>query len=206
MFNILTDELPKTVNVGGQEYDVRWWFRTMIRIETVLHDVELEMSERRAIALALFYPEIPEDVEEAERQMLDFYASDKPRNEKQQTDVKRHANDPPTYSFDYDDEYIYAAFRQQYGINLNTVEALHWFEFRAMLIALDNCVFNTIKGYRATDLSKIKDAATRKHYKELKDYWKIPVPQEMEDADELGDILMHGGDLEAYKRRRREHG
>lgn len=202
MFNILTDDLPKSVMIDGREYAIRWWFRAIIKIEAVLQDPEIDMKERRALALNLFYPEIPSNIIEAERQMFAFYTSDKPRNRKQQAEMKRHEGRPPVYSYDFDDDYIYAAFRQQYGINLNIVEGLHWFEFRAMLVALDDCVFTTIKGYRGTELSKIKDEQMRRHYAELKELWELPGLQcDQAAVNEMEELLMNGGDLTEYRRR-----
>lgn len=206
MFNILIDELPKSVTIDGREYEIRWWFRAMIKINAVLQDRQYEFSERMAMALNLFYPAVPSDIITAQKELLTFLAGDKPRNRKQEAEAKRRQDEPPVFSFDYDDELIYAAFRQQYNINLNTVEGLHWYEFRAMLHALNECVFSTVKGYRGTELEKIKDSHTRQHYAELKAYWELPKPEAQQSVeDELEAVLMGGGDI-AELRRRWENG
>lgn len=54
------------------------------------------------------------------------------------------------YNYEYDSGYIYAAFLYQYGFDLQDIEYLHWWKFRAMLEALkeDNEIVK-IMGYMA---------------------------------------------------------
>ncbi|WP_165442998.1 Gp15 family bacteriophage protein [Senegalia massiliensis] len=35
------------------------------------------------------------------------------------------------YSFEHDDEYIYSAFLDQYGIDLKDIKHLHWWKFKS---------------------------------------------------------------------------
>ena len=139
------------------------------------------------------------NVREAIEQLRRFMAHDKPQNRAQQQAEKRYQDAPAVFSYEHDDEYIFAAFMQLYGINLAREQDMHWYEFRALLSGLDECPFTRIKGWRGTDLSKIEDAKTRARYGELKELWALPISaHEQREMDEIEQILRDGGDLSAY--------
>ena len=54
------------------------------------------------------------------------------------------------YDFDVDDIYIYAAFIQQYGIDL-TKTNMHWFKFNALFSAIRDCTFSDLQEIRMRD-------------------------------------------------------
>ena len=63
---------------------------------------------------------------------------------------------------------------------------MHWWKFKAMFNGLksDNKIVE-IMGYRAIDLSKIKDKEEKKRYKELKRIYALPDmrSQEQKESD-----------------------
>lgn len=67
------------------------------------------------------------------------------------------------YDFDFDASYIYAAFRQTYGIDLVKEQGqLHWLSFVALFDALpDDTAFVRIRHIRSTRLGDIKDKKQR---------------------------------------------
>ena len=79
------------------------------------------------------------------------------------------------YSYEFDDELIFSAFKDQYGINLQRIPFLHWWEFKAMFNGLkeDNLIVK-VMGYRAMDISKIKDKDRKARYKKLKRLYALP--------------------------------
>lgn len=87
------------------------------------------------------------------------------------------------YSYEYDDEYIFSAFWQEYRIDL-TRDRVHWWKFKALLKSLkDDVQFEKIKSYRAY---KGED----KNLKELREYYKLPLPKSEQDRlDALYDTL-----------------
>ena len=87
------------------------------------------------------------------------------------------------YSYNYDDEYIYGAFYEQYGIDLS-YDIVHWWKFKALLKSLkDDTEFVKIKGYRAY-------TGEDKNMLELKKYWELPLPvEEQERLDKLYETL-----------------
>ena len=88
------------------------------------------------------------------------------------------------YSYEFDDNYIYGAFMQQYNIDLQDIEYLHWWKFKAMFDCLqDDTKIVEIMGYRAMDLRKIKDKKEREHYKKLKNVYKLPDMRSEEEKE-----------------------
>ena len=64
---------------------------------------------------------------------------------------------------------------QQYGIDLQDIEYLHWWKFKALFNGLaENTQFVKIMGYRAMDISKIKDKKEKKRYRELQRLYALP--------------------------------
>ena len=192
--NILTDQLPETVLVAGQEHKINTDFRVSIRFEEMIQDKNITEEQRffmeellnipefdgdekkaRLLAkynsgLALYYQEIPEDLDGAISQMLWFYQCGKTEEQKQSGKGKKQEQ---IYSFTHDADYIYAAFMEQYGIDLNAVE-LHWWKFSAMFSGLkENCLISKVMGYRAADTAGM-DKEQKKFYKKMKEIYKLP--------------------------------
>ena len=197
MASLLTDVLAKAVEVDGYEYPVRWQFQYGIVIERALHDEALSQDERWWVALSTFYAaQIPENIEAAIARMCAFLVREKPLNRAQKRVAAKQRDTAALFCYQHDDEYIFAAFMQQYGINLAREVDLHWHEFQALLHALDDCPFARVKGWRGADLSKIKGAEARRQAGELKALWALPEPQGQEElVDALEEALMGDGDL-----------
>ena len=62
----------------------------------------------------------------------------------------------------------------QYNIDLQDIEQLHWWKFKALLEGLkeDNKLSKIIE-YRSVDLSKIKDKEQRKFYKDMQKQYSL---------------------------------
>lgn len=171
--NLLIDLLPETVEIGGKEYSINSGFRTVILFELLIEDHELTNAEKVKQTLELFYEEVPEDIDAAIEQIQIFYACGKPPRKKSQSGSKEIR--PAIYSFEYDDGLIFAAFYDQYGIDLNEIEDLHWWKFKAMFDALkSDCEFSKVMSYRATDLKTIKSKSERNRIAKLQAMYALP--------------------------------
>ena len=74
---------------------------------------------------------------------------------------------------------------EQYKIDLNSIEYLHWWKFKALFMSLnENILFSKIMGYRAINLSQLKDKTMRKQYKKLKDLYRLPDMRSEEEKEE----------------------
>ena len=195
--NLLIDLLPTTVDIEGIEYEINSDFRTSILFELLMQDIEIEDEEKTIQALQLYYKKCPKNIDEAINKMLWFYSCGKENTLK--ADNKTGSSSEKIYDFDYDDEYIYSAFLDQYGIDLNEIEYLHWWKFKAMFKALkeDNEIVK-IMGYRSIDLSKVEDKKQKEFYKKMKKTYEIPIAiskDEKEKIDKINEILRNGGDI-----------
>ena len=195
--NILLDKLPTSIKVGGKEYPIHSDFRTAIRFENIMIDSDINDEEKGQIILDLFFDDWSfvndENSNEVIEKILDFYTCKRDVDIELEeyrkeiladigTNIEDEQNDCDTnddkveriYDFRYDDFYIYAAFLQQYGIDLQDVEYLHWWKFRALLNGLEEGKFCKIIEYRSVKLEDIKDKEQREFYSEMKKIYALP--------------------------------
>lgn len=194
--NILIDILPNEVDIEGENYKINSDFRTSILFELLMQDNSMSEEDKIIHALELYYPVLSKNINEAIEKMLWFYRCGKDIVSAKGTGRGKSTQ---VYSYEYDDDYIYSAFLDQYGVDLQDIEYLHWWKFKAMFKSLkeDNEIVK-IMGYRAMDISKIKDKEQKDYYKKMKDIYKIPSninKDEEEKLDEINEILLHGGDI-----------
>lgn len=195
--NILIDIVPTVVCIDGIEYEINSDFRTSILFELMMQDTELTDKDKIINALELYYPIIPDNSEKAIKAIMWFYRGGKDIVES--NGKSKGKSITQIYSYKYDDDYIYSAFLDQYGVDLQDIDYLHWWKFKAMFKALkeDNMIVK-IMGYRSVDLSKIKDKEQRNHYKTMKDLYKIPAIMSRNEKEKINDIekaLLNGGDI-----------
>ena len=183
MTNILIDKLP----VEYEGLKINTDFRSFILFELLMQDNSISKDDKVAIALNLFYDTETikniDDIKKATSGILWFYTMGKSENEK--TSNKSNDNKKQIYSYEYDAEYIYSAFLDQYGIDLNDIKYLHWFKFKSMFNSLksDNKICE-IMGYRAINVNKIKDKEEQKRYKKLQKEWALPDNRSIEEKEQ----------------------
>ena len=178
--NLLVDKLP--TDYEGLKINTN--FRSFILFELLMQDKGIGKEDKIALALNLFYEEMPKDIFKAIDGILWFYSRGKYKKDKKEEDLPIEKKKKKIYSFEHDDEYIYTAFLDQYGIDLNEIEYLHWFKFKAMFSGLkSNNKICEIMGYRAIDLSKIKDKDEKKKYKKLQIEWALPDDRTEEEKE-----------------------
>lgn len=183
--NLLLDKLSTILQqrIGNVEFNTD--FRTGILFEMLMQDKNLKKEVKVIQAIKLFYPK-PEqitDLEKAVENIIWFYTCGKSDFDKPPKDTKKKNNqkvvkqqrEDKIYDYEYDDGYIYSAFIQQYNIDLQKIDYLHWWEFKSMFNSLNkDTKIVEIMGYRAIDLSKIKDKEEKARYKKLKKIYKLP--------------------------------
>ncbi|WP_291651356.1 bacteriophage Gp15 family protein [Clostridium sp.] len=193
--NILIDLLPTIVNINNVEYEINSDFRTSILFELLMQDNSIGEEDKIIMALGLYYQVIPENINEAIEQMLWFYRCGKDITKSKGNGKGKSVTQ--IYSFEHDDDYIYAAFMDQYNIDLQDIEYLHWWKFKAMFNSLkEDIKIVKIMEYRSMDLSKIKDKEEKAYYKKMQELYKLPISKdEKEKLDEITVALLNGGDL-----------
>lgn len=184
--NILLDELPK---ITPNNYKINTSYKQGIKFELLMQDNELEKKEKVMLALSLFYKKkdleqikTPEELQKRINDILWFYKCNKTEQINKGVNVRKEKQ---IYSYEFDADKIYSAFIQQYNVDLQKTD-LHWWQFRSMFESLtDKTQIVEIMGYRAIDLSKIKDKEEKKRYKELKKIYALPDmrTQEQKESD-----------------------
>lgn len=191
---MLIDLLPTTVEVDGVEYDISSNFRDSILFELLMQDNNISERDKLLLGLQYYYRDnIPENIKEAVEKMLWFYKCGK--EEVESKGVGSEEDVSQVYSYEHDDDYIYAAFLDQYGIDLQDVEDLHWWKFKAMFKSLkeDNKI-SKIMGYRAMKIDKDMSANEKKFYREMKQIYSLPdlrtaEEKELDFHDALSSLL-----------------
>ncbi len=176
--NLLIDKLP--TDYEGLKINTN--FRSFILFELLMQDNEISQKDKILLTLSYFFDERPKDVKKAIEGVLWFYrCGEKEKHSKSGGNGKQKQ----IYSFEHDAKYIYSAFLDQYGIDLNEIDYLHWFKFRALFEGLksDNKICE-IMGYRAIDLNKIKDKEEKKKYRKLQREFALPDNRSKEEKEQ----------------------
>ena len=173
--NLLVDNIDDIVK-SRIKIKINTDFRIGILFELLMQDNSLSNKAKLKQAIDLYYFNTSEiqDIETAINDIIWFYGYGK-KEEKTSQKNKEEKEIKQIYSYEFDDELIYSAFKDQYNIDLQDIEYLHWWKFKALFNGLkkDNLIVE-IMGYRAIDLSKIKDKEERKYYKALKKQYALP--------------------------------
>ena len=171
--NLLIDPLPDTVKIGGDTVHICSDFRTSIRFELLMQNEKLTQKEKVLLALKMYFGDIPMNIEEGIDRILWFYRCGKGVIElnKLGEGIGGHV---PAYSIDQDEKYIYAAFLTQYGIDLTTVQDLHWWTFRALFESLQsNHKFVEIMNYRMIKIHAGMSQEQKRFYTRMKEKYGI---------------------------------
>lgn len=186
---MFANKLPESVKIDGAEYRINTDFRAGIQFEQLMRN---ETPDWDAV-LGLYYPDgCPENLESALEQILWFYRCGKEERSGRGSGVKARA-----YDLEHDFSYIYAAFLEQYRIDLYEIEHLHWWKFKALFEGLTgDCEICKIMEYRTIDL-KDMDKERKKFYQKMKRLYALPTRTEEEKMrdDKISQILMNGGDI-----------
>ena len=174
MLEFFDDDFPCEIKSGNKIYPFRTDFRDWMKFEILMLDKDVPDRLKPMLAKNLIFPEIPpEDISEF---LLWFYACGAVRSGT--SDKKKRPGKKKTgaaYSFEYDQGLIFAAFMQCYNIDLCVIK-MHWWKFRALFDSLsDETKLKKVMGYRVMEIDEKKLGADRaKHYKELKEFYKLP--------------------------------
>ena len=165
--NILVEELPESLEVDGISYRINSDFRACLLTIMAFEDNELTMQEKQYILLNnLFAKEMPSNLDGAVKAALQFLNGNSENSEERSS--------PRLYSFSHDANFIFAAFRQTHGIDLQT-DNLHWWKFLALFMDLGSettfCSLVSLrKRIKTGKATKEEKAAAR----EMGDIFNVP--------------------------------
>lgn len=200
--NLLTGFPPETVCIQDEDYPINTDFRVSVEFENLMMRPEISAYEKISRALFLYFPRIPKDLDAAIDSILSFYRCGKPKKKQGKGASGQSSR---AYSFEYDDQYIYAAFMQQYGIDL-TIENMHWWKFRALFNSLSpETLFVKIMGWRTAKIDSKMPVPEKKRLQELKKLYALPrIVNEDERLSEIEKALMGNGKLDSLIKKRIE--
>ena len=174
MVNLLIENINEVVK-KKIKIDFNTNFRNAILFEILMQDNKLSKELKLMQARNLVYPQQEQitDIKTALEDIIWFYQCG--REEKMTSQKNIEESKKQIYSYVFDDELIYCAFKNQYSIDLQDISYLHWWKFKALFNGLkdDNQIVK-VMGYRAIDLSKIKDKEEKKKYRRLQQIYALP--------------------------------
>lgn len=183
--SLIIDIIPESVEVGGNNLPINTDFRTSILFELLMQDKTIASEDKLETTLELYYQvEIPkENKAEAIERALWFYAGGLDIKESASEGKGKGSSSARRYSYEADDIYIYAAFLEQYRIDLQD-EDLHWWKFRAMFRSLkDDCKISKIMSYRSMPINSNMAKAEQKFYSEMKRLYALPDDRTEEEKE-----------------------
>lgn len=176
MFNVLLDPLP--TEYKGFQIDSD--FQIGIQIMQILENGEMSQQEQIGTALSLLFLQgdgegnlLPIPDAQTAVEGLVWFLTDWNHDHNSKTDKTRVTD------YDIDQWRIYSAFRQHYGINLNT-DKLHFWEFMGLLTTLPECAYTRVIDIRSKKITGKMGKAEREAYTELKKVYSLDQRKEVE--------------------------
>ena len=178
--SILTETLPDHLVVSGKKCKIKTDFKTWLKFSEIISGNEAE-TEKTLEILTLIFVELPPNLHDAFVAMGEFYVGEQRKGKGGEGKSKA------VYDFEFDAGLIYAAFLQQYGIDLCETD-MHWWKFRALFNGLsEDTRMAQVMQYRSVDLSKIKDNEMRMQYMKLKSAYRLP--EKRSEAQKEADMV-----------------
>lgn len=178
MIDLKKAKLPQAVKVGGRFFAIHTDFKYILRFRELLSDKNAPLT-----AFDFMYiNEIPAARLEGINAIYEFM--NPPRELPRST-----TEDDGEIVIDYeiDAPYIYAAFLEQYGIDLIDAR-LHWHKFLSLLHGLHDTELNRIIGYRLWKPNG-KNGEYEKHQQKQYEAWRLPQPEDSEPDEALDEFL-----------------
>lgn len=164
---------PKVIEIDGIKTPVDPDFRIMCEYSAASR--RRDSGKLRDIAARFYFAGLPEGVSEKQAggAIMDFYINGLAPKYDPSKENAGKKTPPPSFDFEEDEAYFYAAFLSEYGIDLYTAK-LHWYDFCALFRGLpDECRLKRIISVRATELSEIKSKSEKARIKKLKGIYAL---------------------------------
>lgn len=190
--NNLIDKFPTKALIDGKVYELNTDFRNCLKIILAFEDDELLDFEKAEIMLRNLYGEnIPKNTDEAIRKAIYFLDCGEEDEEKK----VGTSNSTRLYSFTKDAKYIYSAIKQTHGIDLESIEYLHWWKFVYLFLDLNpECFFCKIIDLRNKKKKGKLSKEEKRLYIQLYDILELNdkpkfTEEEQKEIDEFMELL-----------------
>lgn len=162
-------------SADGTEYPIHSDFREWIRFESLLTNADVPENLKFFIALRLIFADnVPDDFHAAHEFVSWFYRGGKELSANGgSSDITLTSR--RVYDYEYDSEYIFAAFMEQYGIDLIEIPYLHWWKFLALFKGLHDCKMTDIIGYRGAEITDDMPKSRQAFLMDMQEMFELPV-------------------------------
>lgn len=186
MINALYEPFPEHISVEGEEYPILTDFRDWLRFADLMRDPDVSKRDK-VYLLSDWFETRPKKINgKTVNALFDFYYARElePDADDDDDEAADNVNDtvikPPVLDWRIDSRFILGDFRRYYGIDLISIEYLHWWEFRCLFAALpDDSQCQKRMAYRGVNLGSIKDDKERARIARIQR--SIAIPYECED-------------------------
>lgn len=174
MIELKKSRLPESVEVDGSLYAINTSFKYFLRFLELLADKKVKPHDFDF----MYKSRKPQDRKSGLIALVQF--CNPPQILPHADKLEESGEKAVDYTIDAD--YIFAAFMEQYGIDL--VESdMHWYKFQALFKGLHDTKLNEIIGYRLWESTGGKRDAYTRQMEKLKAAWEIPQEADEEDED-----------------------
>lgn len=164
--------LPKSLNIGGENFSIRYDYRVILDIFEALNDPELDEQEKALAVLQMFYLDFDdlEDYDEALKACFAFING----GHSEESGKKQ----PRLVDWGQDFPYIVAPVNRVLGCEIRNTEydadtntgGLHWWTFLSAYMEIGDCLFAQIVGIRTKKArGKKLDKSEQEFYRRNRD-------------------------------------
>ena len=179
-------ELPRTLKVNGEDYQIRTDYRDVLRIFEAYADPELEHGEKCIIAIYLLFADFfcaedvftaaenGFDVSEAYEQVRWFLAAGQ--------EIKKE--EKPVYDWVKDEQMIFSAVNKVAGKETREEDYIHLWTFLGYMNEIGEGTFTFIVGIRKKINKKKKlEKHEREFYRDNKEMVDLELPKNREERE-----------------------
>lgn len=170
---------PEYVKIGGRKVKINTDFKIALRCIEISRDQDIGDYERALAIIYLIYGEIPltENLEEYLKMAVRFLScNDNPSKSEYDNECEADMD------LLYDEQYIYASFLSDYGIDITKTD-MHFWKYCNLISGLsDNCALNKIREIRSCDLNEYSEKY-RSRLSALKQRLALPHIQTREERE-----------------------
>jgi hypothetical protein len=175
-------QLPKSLNIRGNNYDIRTDYRTILLIFEAYGDPDLTLQEKTVVMLQCLYDKfeaIPEsDYEEAIDKAVWFMDGGKDLD-----DIK---DTKKVIDWAHDEQLIFPAVNKVAGYETRSAEYLHWWTFLGFFNEIGEGLFSTVISIRQKkNKGKKLERYEQDFYRENKKLIDLAVKYTKEEHEEI---------------------
>lgn len=141
-------DLPTTLEVGGKTWNIRTDYRDVLTIITAFDDVELPPNEKAYVCLLALYEDfdnMPDTLyQEAFEKALKFIEREDEDSDKDDKKARKKVVD-----WEQDASLLFPAINRVAGVEVRTVEYMHWWTFMGYFMEIGEGVYSTVLSLRS---------------------------------------------------------